>query len=278
MAQARVDGLTLEYEVRGEGEPVLLIHAALCTHWFAPLLGEPALGRFKLIRYDRAGYSGSGKIAGPVSIAEHARHADALLGRLGIETAHVVGHSSGGNIALQLALDAPGRVHSLALLEPAITAPASGPQVAQTVLMPALERFRAGDNAGAIEVFLSGVAGPGWRAAMERGLPGGYEKCLAGAGAFFGQEMPALRAWSFTREHAARIAQPVLAVLGERSDTARPGSREGLRVFQERHELLLTWLPQAEPFVLPMATHLLQVENPGGVAKALADFFTRHPI
>ena len=34
----------------------------------------------------------------------------ALLGRLGIERAHLVGHSSGGNIALQLALDAPGTV------------------------------------------------------------------------------------------------------------------------------------------------------------------------
>jgi pimeloyl-ACP methyl ester carboxylesterase len=41
--------------------------------------------------------------------------------------------------------------------------------------------------------------------------------------------------------------------------------------------MLLTWLPNAEPFVLPGATHLLHVENPRGMAERLAAFFARHP-
>jgi pimeloyl-ACP methyl ester carboxylesterase len=44
-----------------------------------------------------------------------------------------------------------------------------------------------------------------------------------------------------------------------------------------RHQLLLDWLPQVEPFVLPGATHLLQIENPAGMAEGLASFFARHP-
>jgi pimeloyl-ACP methyl ester carboxylesterase len=44
------------------------------------------------------------------------------------------------------------------------------------------------------------------------------------------------------------------------------------------HELLLSWLPNAESFVLPDATHLMQVENPHGMAAGLAAFFARHPI
>jgi pimeloyl-ACP methyl ester carboxylesterase len=43
-----------------------------------------------------------------------------LLRELAIERAHIVGHSSGGLIALQLALDHPELVRSLALLEPAL--------------------------------------------------------------------------------------------------------------------------------------------------------------
>jgi pimeloyl-ACP methyl ester carboxylesterase len=50
-------------------------------------------------------------MAGRVSIVQQAAHLRALLRHLDIARAHLVGHSSGGNIALQLALDAPTLVH-----------------------------------------------------------------------------------------------------------------------------------------------------------------------
>ncbi|MGH9842717.1 MAG: alpha/beta fold hydrolase [Blastocatellia bacterium] len=49
-------------------------------------------------------------------------------------------------------------------------------------------------------------------------------------------------------------------------------------IWNERQEMLLTWLPKAEPFVLAGATHLLHVQNPRGMAEALAAFFARHPL
>jgi pimeloyl-ACP methyl ester carboxylesterase len=42
--------------------------------------------------------------------------------------------------------------------------------------------------------------------------------------------------------------------------------------------LLLSWLPNVEAFDLPAATHLLHVQNPDGMAEALAAFFARHPL
>ena len=48
--------------------------------------------------------------------------------------------------------------------------------------------------------------------------------------------------------------------------------------FPERGELLLSWLPNAEPSELPDATHLLHLQNPPGMAEGLASFFGRHPI
>src|SRR5262245_28619475 len=108
MNHARVDGVELEYEMRGSGEPVVLVHAGVFGSWFNPLLEEPALTkRCRLVRYHRVGYAGSRRVAGPVTIADQARHLGALMQHLGIERAHVVGHSSSGAIALQLALDAP---------------------------------------------------------------------------------------------------------------------------------------------------------------------------
>src|SRR5436190_8247503 len=201
MKRATVDGIELEYEIRGDGEPVVLVHAGVYGGWFKPLMEEPALiGRFRVIRYHRAGYAGSSRVAGPVSIADHASHLRALMRHLGIERAHIAGHSSSGNIALQLALDAPQTVQSLALLEPALLAVPSGPQVAREVLAPALQRYGAGDKAGAVETFLQGVAGPDCRAVLEKVLPGAFEEAVADADTFFGQELPALRQWSFSRE------------------------------------------------------------------------------
>lgn len=279
MNRAVLDGIELEYEVQGAGEPVVLVHAGVLAGWFKPLMDEPALSRrYRLVRYHRIGYADSSRIAGPVSLGDQARHLRALTRHLGIERAHFVGHSSSGNIVLQAALDAPHLVHSLALLEPALLGVPSGPQVAKAVLVPAVERYRAGDKAGAVETFMQGVTGPAYRAALEKALPGGFEQAVADADTFFGQELPALRQWSFSREDARRITQPVLAVLGAKSDDIRPTSGGASRVFRERHELLLAWLPNVEPFILPDATHLLHVENPRGMAEGLAAFFARHPL
>ena len=49
-------------------------------------------------------------------------------------------------------------------------------------------------------------------------------------------------------------------------------------VWAEGHTALLELLPQAEPYVLPQATHLLQWQNPGDLAAALAAFYSRHPL
>ena len=49
-------------------------------------------------------------------------------------------------------------------------------------------------------------------------------------------------------------------------------------IWRARQQLLLDWLPNAEPFVLPDATHLLHVQNPAALGQALATFFARHPL
>jgi hypothetical protein len=48
--------------------------------------------------------------------------------------------------------------------------------------------------------------------------------------------------------------------------------------FGETHRLLLTWLPHAEGFVLPGTTHLMQLEDPQGMAEVLAAFWARHQL
>ncbi|WP_219461900.1 alpha/beta fold hydrolase [Nonomuraea rhizosphaerae] len=259
----------LEYEDRGTGEPVVLIHAGLCARWFAPLTDQPTLSeRYRLIRYHRAGYAGSTARRPSADLSGEAGHCLRLLDHLDVDRAHVVGHSSGAAIALQLALDAPDRVRSLALLEAALQQAPSGPEWSRTVFVPAMERYRAGDRAGAVDTFLRGVCGPGYRRVLERAVPGAFDEAVRDAGTFFGHELSIVRQWTFGAREAGRLTRPVLAVMGELSEQLSP-------IWGERHKLLLSWIPHAEPFVLPGATHLLHAQNPRGTAEALAAFFTR---
>jgi pimeloyl-ACP methyl ester carboxylesterase len=261
---AHVDGIELEYELEGAGEPVVLIHAGVCAGFFAPLMGRLD---HCVLRYHRCGYAGSSHVEGAVTLADHAAHCRELMQTLGIDAAHVVGHSSSASIALQLALDFPEAVTSLVLADPARPAQPTPVhlEMVKSVVQPALARYAAGDKAGAIDLWMRGVCGPGYREPLELALPGAVEQAVADADTFFGQELPAVMQWSFGPGEAARVEQPVLAVAGARSEP----------FFRERRDLLLAWLPHAEPFDLAGATHLLQVENPDGMAAALAAFFTR---
>jgi pimeloyl-ACP methyl ester carboxylesterase len=266
-----VNGVELEYELRGTGEPVVLIHWGIGAVWAEPLLDQPALaGRYRLLSYHRAGFAGSSRLDGPATMAAHAVHCHLMMRELGITRAHIVGHSSSVSVALQLALDAPQAVHTLTLMEAARPAPPTDTQqrFGTDVAQAAVQRYRAGDPAGAVDVFFRGVFGPGYRPALDHGLPGAFEQAVADAGAFFTQEMPALRQWPFTEHDARRIQQPTLAVLG----TASPP------MFAERHKLLLQWLPNAEPLDLPGLTHLLHAQDATAVAEGLAGFFARHPL
>lgn len=103
MDKATLDGVELEYEIRGAGEPVVLVHHGAGIDSFNPLLEEPALSGYRLIRYHRAGYAGSSPPVAPLTFAQEAARFRALLRYLGIDRAHIVGHSASGCIALQIA-------------------------------------------------------------------------------------------------------------------------------------------------------------------------------
>ena len=111
MERVEVNGAELELEVHGTGEPVLLIDM-LIADCFVPLLTEPSLAnKYQLIRYHKRGWRGSTHTPPPVSIEDHAEDAAALLGHLGIQRAHIAGHSTGASIAAQMALHYSEKVH-----------------------------------------------------------------------------------------------------------------------------------------------------------------------
>ncbi|MDG6256775.1 MAG: alpha/beta hydrolase [Methanomicrobiaceae archaeon] len=266
-----VDGVRLAYEISGTGEPAIFIHGALIADSFRPLMSEPVLTpHYSLVLYHRRGYAGSSRPGGPTSIAQQAADCRALLHHLGVERAHIVGHSSGACIAIQLALDAPDIIQSLALLEPALIVGSTGPAYREALLR-GRQRFGKEPPEQLVDEFLQARFGEGYRAPLDRMVPGAFEQAVADAATSFDREVPALLEWHFGEVEAKCITQPVLAVVGSESKAL-------WERFDETYRFLLEWVPDARGFVLPDAAHGMQMQNPRGMAGALADFWARHPI
>jgi aminoacrylate hydrolase len=100
----------LWYESRGAGPPVMLLSglSGVARGW-APQI-EPLSRHFRVVVHDHRGTGASGAQAGDVSVEAMAEDVVALMDALGIERAHLLGHSTGGAMALALALHRPARV------------------------------------------------------------------------------------------------------------------------------------------------------------------------
>jgi pimeloyl-ACP methyl ester carboxylesterase len=265
-----INGVELEYDAIGSGEPLLLISPVLADG-FLPLLSEPALAdRHLLIRYHKRGWAGSTHTPPPVSISDHAADAAALLHHLDIPRAHIAGHSSGAAVAAQLALDHPETVRTLVLMELSLLSVPGGKSFLEQA-GPAFEVYGSGDHSRALAMFMTAVSGLEWaacRALLEERIPGAVAQAVEDADTFFGVELPALTEWEFGPKQAAAIGRPVLSVLG--SET-RP-------LWVEVAAFLRSWVPQVEELTVEGVGHLLHIQSPEPVARGMAEFLERNAI
>jgi pimeloyl-ACP methyl ester carboxylesterase len=257
----------LDYDERGTGEVICLVHAGVFSAWFAPLFEEPALDTFRAIRPIRPGYGRSSVPSEPASIAAHAHRCGQLLRGLGVTRAHWVGHSSSCCIGLQLALDDPSLVASLILFEPAKPSGKQRELAASTYVGPALAAAAQGDISRAFDVFLRGVGGDGYQEILRARFGNdGLAEAERESAYFFADELPALPPWTFGPAEAARVAAPALLLCGADS---RPWFRENVAILAEL-------LPDARTQTLPELDHLAPLTHPAELASAIGEYLS-HP-
>lgn len=265
MERLGVGGVELAYESVGAGEPIVFIHGALAANTFTALLAEPPLASCRRITYRRRGYAPSSPITRGATMSEHAADCAGLLRALEIPRAHIVGHSFGGSVALQLALDVPEVVATLTVLEPGVFLGATAAEY-RTALLRNQQRFRELGAEALVDEFFRPRFGADWRTRLDPAL---FAEAVANAAIFFELELTGVSEWTLEESDLRRIRQPVLAVLGGNSDAL--WSR-----FGETHRVLLRALPDVRGFVLPGATHALQIDNPRDLALAIREFVTGH--
>ncbi|MEX1141094.1 MAG: alpha/beta hydrolase [Thermoleophilaceae bacterium] len=261
MPTIQLGATRLAYTERGSGPSVLLIHGTgTYSETFEPLLDElPASVR--AIAYDRRGFGAS---AGPPArtLGRHVEDAAALLEGLDARPATVVGSSSGGVLALRLAIARPDLVAALVLIEPVyqlafVPSASASAAIARVYLHWAVRR----DPKGAALRFYR------WATAYTGGgnqfdaYPERWQRVGFAHAATALRELPLVPISGPSRSAMRGIAKPTAVLVGN----------AGQRVFRRTARRALDAIPGARAVDVPGAAHLLYTDRPGACAAAIVD-------
>lgn len=115
MPIAKLDDCEIYYEEHGQGFPVIMVAGlgGVGTYWHPQV--EPFAKSFRVIVHDHRGTGKSSKSKITYSLEQMTRDTLGLMDALGIEKAHLVGHSTGGAIGQILAIEHPKRVAKIVM-------------------------------------------------------------------------------------------------------------------------------------------------------------------
>ncbi len=238
---------------RPDAPAVVLSNSLGSTHRMWDHQVDALEEHFRMIRYDTRGHGASPVPAGPYSIDDLADDVVALLDRLGVPRAHVVGLSLGGMTAMRLAARNPGRVDRLAVLCTAAHLP---PRQAW------LDRAAAVREQGAASIAETVVQR--WFTRNYDGDLGYWQSMIAATPAVGYAACCAAIAELDLREQLSSISAPTLAIAGA-DDPATPPAK-----LQE----IVAGVPDSGLVVLDQAAHLANVEQPDAVTRALLEHLT----
>lgn len=273
MPTVQVDGTQLEYIEQGQGDPVVLVHGTLGDFRSWELQMDAFAEKHRVISYSRR-YHYPNRCGGnetDYSAANHAEDLSEFIAGLGLESAHVVGHSYGAYTALLLAKRHPERVRALALGEPPVfplldrveEGRALRDEFLAEVWRPAGEILQQGQMEEGVRVFVDGVVEDG---AYDE-FPSEVQDLIMDNACEVKAETASPNFWTpFTCEDAAEVSTPTLLLTGEHS----------LKMFQLIVAELNRCLPNSEYRKLPQCTHEMPADNPEAYNETVLGFLDRH--
>ncbi len=267
----QVNGYPMAYQETGTGAPLVLVHGALNDYrsWYAQV---PAFSRhYRVISISLRHYfpeRWNGR-EGDFLIVEHAADVAAFIKALDVGKVHLLGHSRGGAVALNVAKSHPELVRAL-ILEDASGLESLLPETPEASRMAAemkdlYDQFRktyaAGESERAAQELIDALGGPGtWakRTSQQKQL---VLDNIGTAAADSGDRPVTSCAQVATFEF------PVLLLTGERSP----------KRYGEMFAAMRACNPSiSAPVVIPRAAHVMNRENPGAFNAAVLEFLAHH--
>jgi pimeloyl-ACP methyl ester carboxylesterase len=261
MSIARSNEVEIAYEIRGDGDPLVLVHGLAYDRGGWGRLPDLLAERFSVVLLDNRGVGESDAPPGPYSVAQMAADVRAVLDDCGIERTHLFGVSLGGYIAQEVTLTWPERVDRLVLCSTAVGGPRAHPMPAPT--QEVFRRYPMMEREAALRMFVENSLG-------ERGvreLPELVEEIYR----YRLERAPSTQAWiaqatagaTFVDDdRVGSIRQATLVIHGDADVVVDPANGQ----------LLGELLPNARVEIIADRGHLLVWEDSEAVAELMIEF------
>lgn len=262
LLSATVNGYCLSYLEQGVGDPVLLVHGSLCDcRYWVPQMS--ALARhYRVIAISLRHHWPATTTAddGNFSVSQHAADLVGLLDHLALPHAHVVGHSRGGRVALELALGQRERIRSLVLADPGAQFADEPRRTTASFVTEATHRIRSGDVEGGLGLFVDAVNGEDTWARM---IAGFKRMARDNAGTLLGQSIEPVQVLSDT--DLADLDVPTLLIGGAASPPR----------YAQILDRLVAGLPHTQRITIEGAAHGMNLAKPHSFNTAVLDFLAQ---
>jgi pimeloyl-ACP methyl ester carboxylesterase len=262
-----VNGYDMAYQVTGSGPPLVLVHGAMQDYRYWYLLVPEFAKNYRVIAVSLRHYY-PGKWDGKGNDFSYEQHADdvaAFIKKLNLGKVHLVGHSSGGGVVVNVAKTHPEVIKTLVLADAngfeSMLPKTEYEKVANFVkeLRETFQKNLADGNVDlAAQMFVDSLNGPGTWAGRPPELRQVFFDNL-GTAAQMSVAPPT------SCEQVAKFDFPILLVHGERSPKNFFAMSTAMRKCRD--------VP--EPIVVPNASHNMSRDNPAFFNAALADFLKR---
>ncbi|MDX6318382.1 MAG: hypothetical protein QOD35_1782 [Nocardioidaceae bacterium] len=225
-----VNGLHMYYEDCGDGSPLVLLHGGMMSVdlSFADLIPELAT-RHRVIALEAQGHGRTADIDRSITPAALASDVVGLLDQLGLDRAHVLGHSQGAATALELAVSYPDRVRSVVPMSASVRMEGMHEDLTDPVRQATSTRMPTQQDFAAMQETYARLSPH----------PDHFNDFFVS----LAQSAADLQGWS--DEQLAAITAPTLLVIGDRDF-----------VTIEHGALMLELIPGSSLAVLPGATHM----------------------
>ena len=255
-----VGDVELHYIEQGKGEPLILLHGGQGDYRAWPRQIEALASRYRVISYSRRYHYPN---ANRLTSTNHSALIDAtdlagFITALKLGPVHLVGTSYGAFTALAFATDHPELVRTMVLAEPpvlqwAMTTARGADHYREFMTMvhePAGKAFAAGDNEGAMRIFINRFDGPN---AFDS-LPPERRRTVMQNALFFKAVTASSDPFpNLSKDKVGRLPMPVLIIRGANTKEL------DILVSEE----LARVIPNAEKTVIPQAGHGSPRQKPG---------------
>ena len=277
---ALVNGVELHYIEKGSGVPVIFVHGGLEDYRAWGDQVEAFSKRYHAVAYSRRYNFPNARtaLADDYSAAADAEDLAALISKLGLAPAHVVGYSYGAYAALFLALRHPELVRSLVLSEPPVLRLL--PEIAggeplltefmSMVWQPTAEGFRVSDEAG-VRAAVNGFGDIGYSGTDQKMTFSSLPPEVRG---FILENAPEWKALTGSKD--AFPSLPPTDIKRIKTPTLLMGGAQSLALAHAIDGLLVRTLPHARRVVIAKATHDMWSEHPKECRDAAISFLRKH--